>query len=233
MNFKAKSLRSSSHVLSISVVLGVVALFAIYYSSEGRVAATPASGPLGFLNDCGVYPRAIVLHGDESAFPGSLSLLSQTIQGSAVGPPFDSKGLPTTHLDNGDVRLSLLQISLGKSAPVIAATVTNTGNQLLNLTDFRIFGMIHGPPGYQWVSVLQAAGVDLRSNPTMNGKCVWPEPPLRTAQALSPGQSLTMYINGAWSFEGHSINGFQAQVNYGLQSNPLGYSIDTNISWIK
>jgi hypothetical protein len=201
---------------------------------QAKVAAPLASDPSGFnLGDCTLYPKATLVFGNESAIPGSPSLLSQTLQGSAVGPPFDSKGLPTTHLDNGDIRLSLLQSSGVTSARVIAATVTNSGNKVLNLTDFRIFGMLRGPPGYEWVSVLQAGAVDLRPNPTMDGKCTWSEPPARIAQALSPGQSLTTYITGAWSSQGYPINGFHAQVIYGLPGDPLGYSIDTDISWIK
>jgi hypothetical protein len=234
MNSKARALRSSNHVLAISVVVGVVALFAVYYSSQAKAAAPIASDPPGFnLGDCTLYPKPTLVHGNESAIPGLPSLLSQTLQGSAVGPPFDSKGLPTTHLDNGDIRLSLLQSSGVTSARVIAATVTNTGNKVLNLTDFRIFGMLRGPPGYQWVSVLQAGAVDLRPNLTMSGNCVWSEPPARTAQALSPGQSLTMYIVGTWSSQGYPINGFSAHVNYGLPGSNLGYSIGTDISWMK
>jgi hypothetical protein len=228
------TIRSSSHLLAISlVVAAAVALFAVYYANGAQGANQASSEPMSFLNDCGVYPTTTLVNGTASANGGLSSLLASANQGSALGPPFDSRGLPTTHFDNGDISVSLYRITGGTPAPVIAATVTNTGQQIANLTDFRVYGMIPGPPGYSWVSVLQAVAINPGPDPTVNGNCTWPEPPATTQQALSPAQSLTLYLTGTLSFQGQSIEGFQAQVQYHFPGIALGYRIDTNVSWTK
>jgi hypothetical protein len=239
MNFlPSKKIRSSSHLLAISIMLSLVAIFGIYYSSHAQAASSHSSSsdPLSYLDACGVYPTVTLVHGNaSSAVAGSSSVLDEVNQGSAFGPPFDNRGLPTTHLDNSDISLSLFRIAGGAPAPVIAATVTNTGKQVLNLTDFRMFGMTQSPSGQGWVGVLQAPAIDLDSNPTSYGKCTAPEPPATNAQSLSPGQSLTMYITGSlsWSYNGSPIDGFQARVNYSLPGSNLGYHITNDLTWTK
>jgi hypothetical protein len=220
----------ASPVVAISVAIVAVAVFAIYYSgsTQGAVQSNSVTS-----ETCGVYPQATLLNGVESAIPGSASLLSTSDNGTAMGPPFTNEGTPTVHTDNSHIKISLFQLAVGASGPGIAATVTNTGSQTLNLTDFRIFGMI-GPNGsLAWTSVLQAGAIDTRTNPNMFGTCPGPEPPATTEQLLAPGHSFTMYITGTRSYLSHHINGFQAQVIYWIPGNPLQYSADTNLVWIE
>lgn len=220
----------ASPVVAISVAIVAVAVFAIYHlgSTHGAVQSNSVTS-----ETCGVYPQATLLNGVASAIPGSASLLSRSDNGSATGPPFTNAGTPTVHTDKGDIEISLFQLAAGASGPGIAATVTNTGSQTLNLTDFLIFGMI-GPIGSTaWTSVLQAGAIDTRTSPNMFGMCPGPEPPATAVQLLAPGESFTMYITGTWSYLSHPINGFQAQVIYWIPGNPLQYSADTNLVWIK
>ena len=216
-----------SRVPKIVVVVTIVALAGLgAYHFQGSNAQVQR-------DTCGVYPQAMLLHGVESAILGSASLLSTSDNGSSVGPPFTNAGTPTVHTDYNHTKISLYQLAAGASGPGIAATITNTGSLTLNLTDFRIFGMM-GPIGSTaWTSVLQAGAIDTRPNPNMFGICPGPEPPLTTPTLFSPGQSLTMDIKGTWSYQSHPINGFQADVTYWIPGDALQTLSETNLVWVK
>jgi hypothetical protein len=103
----------------------------------------------------------------------------------------------------------------------------------VTVTEFLIFGSPAARPGYGPATDLIAQAVNLAPHPTWQGSCTGNEPPANTTQILLPGQSLTTYINGTWSYLGSPINSFQGQVIYELQGSSLSYSIDNNISWIQ
>ena len=204
-----------------------------HYSTQLVTASSKSYSPQDNPADCPSYPATILVSGTGSEIPGKPSLLNTTDEGNALGPPFDYRGLPTEHYDNGDISLSLYYLARGNATPVVAATATNAGQQVLNVTDFLIFGFVQGNADFKDVNVLQAHAIDLSPHPTWQGKCTGTEPPATTAQLLMPGQSITAYFSGTWSYLGSPINGFMARVNYELPGNPLGYSIDNNITWIR
>jgi hypothetical protein len=142
--------------------------------------------------DCPIYPMTTLMSGVVSAIPGKSLLLNRTESGSALGPPFDDRGLPTSHFDSGNVSLSLYYIARETQSPIIAASVTNTGHQVVTINGFLIFGSAAARSGYGPATDLIAQAVDLAPHPNWQGRCTGNEPPVSTAQILLPGQSLTV-----------------------------------------
>lgn len=217
--------RKSLHIVAILATLVLAALFVVV-SVQGYTAAIPY---LSTLNSCGIYPVTTLSQGTVGSVISTPLTLLKTASVGTGSTLWNSSGAIAGFLTDRNVTLSLYYGMKGGSG-IVAATITNTGQQAIMINNFGIDGAIRYP-GFSYMVVLHGRVIAGPNDDLGTNNCQAPSPARTTAATLLPGQSLTAYMTGTWSFGSTQVSGFAAGLVYTTVSGGQ-YSLSTDVNWV-
>ncbi len=187
-------------------------------------------------------PKACSLGRQSSSALGiPLKVVSSSSTGITRGPD-DSRGLPTTILDSGHVKLTISEGAFPNDTMVIALTATNIGNENVSFwsmdisgqgqngtavvsMDSMIVGCTHGYSYLGNVTTGYPNGTTVVTTQTFTvlcGSLAVVQGPIQ----LKPGESYTGYVVGPFRAGGVDVSEVGGGVNYSFTGSQSGFVVN-------